>query len=397
VKNVLPWYRKAGRRALGTLRPFLAPLLHRLQLRIQTAVGAAFAISPLHDLHRLHHRLDGSEARFNALQLGVDAVRLDAMAAQSGMREQFERVQSRLEGIEARFNTLQLSVDATRLERQATTDALLLRTNLLLQRVAIPLGNDVLVRTPEGFLLTPAEDVALLAALHEGGGRLEAGTVSVMQALLQEGDLVVDVGANIGMTVLAAALRVGPTGHVTAFEPASRVSGLLRRSLALNGLSERVTLHACAAGEATGSARLHLTAITGHSSLLDLPNAAGTEDVEVRTVDDLVGPGRPIRLAKLDAEGFELQVWRGMRRVVEESPELAVLVEFGPTHLRRAGISVEAWLAEFLSPGFTAYEIDEATGQLRLLRPMTELNAVYSLNLLLLRQPPASFPQLSFA
>jgi FkbM family methyltransferase len=218
-----------------------------------------------------------------------------------------------------------------------------------------------------------------------------------MQALLQEGDLVVDVGANIGMTVLAAALRVGPTGHVTAIEPASRVSGLLRRSLALNGLSERVTLHACAAGEATGSARLHLTAITGHSSLLNLPNAAGTEEVEVRTVDDLVRPGRPVRLAKLDAEGFELQVWRGMRRVVEESPELAVLVEFGPTHLRRAGISAEAWLAEFLSPGFTAYEIDEATGQLKLLRPMTELNAVFSLNLLLLRQPPASFPQLSFA
>jgi hypothetical protein len=39
--------------------------------------------------------------------------------------------------------------------------------------------------------------------------------------------------------------------------------------------------------------------------------------------------------------------------------------------------------------------VDEVNGHLRPLRPLPELAAVYSLNLLLLRQPPAAFPELN--
>ncbi|MFH5923539.1 FkbM family methyltransferase [Roseomonas xinghualingensis] len=424
----------------------LAPLLHRMQQRVQTAVESSSVTSSVHDanasiqsireqlenlearirsavesasvtstVQSVHKQMESLEVRLDTLRIGLDAVRLDAVSAHQELQARLDAMNAAQRDAVSAYQELQARLDAmneaqrdavaasregqTELLQGARHEADLLRgrVNLLLQRVAIPLGEDVLVRTPEGFLLTPAEDAALLASLHESGGRLEPGTVSVMQALLQEGDLAVDVGANIGLTVLPAAQRVGPEGHVIAIEPASRVGRLLQRSLGLNGLSERVTLHLCAAGEAAGTAQLHLAAITGHSSLLDLPEAAGAEEVAVRTVDELVEPGRRVRLAKIDAEGFEPQVWRGMRRVIAESPELAVLVEFGPEHLRRAGLSVEEWLAEFHAPGFTAYEIDEVTGQLRPLRPMAELNAVFSLNLLLLRQPPTSLPQLSFA
>jgi len=419
VDKSLPWYRVAGRRALRGLNPLLAPFLHRLQARLQTAVESASVTTSIQNantsIQGIHGQMEGLNARLDrlpasldtlrndldalrigldTLRIGLDAVRLDAMSFQQGLLARMDSVETTQRNAasasgEERTEFLQ------RLREE--TDHLRAQVNLVLQRVAIPLGEDVLIRTPEGFLLTPAEDTALLAALHESGGRLEPGTISVLQALLREGDLAVDVGANIGLTVLPVAQRVGPGGHVIAIEPASRVGGLLRRSLALNGLSERVTLHLCAAGEAVGTAQLHLATITGHSSLLDLPEAAGAEEVAVKPVDDLVGPGKQVRLAKIDAEGFEPQVWRGMRRVIAESPEMTVLVEFGPTHLRRAGLSAEAWLAEFRAPGFTAYEIDEITGQLRPLRPVAELNAVFSLNLLLLRQPPASFPQLNFA
>jgi FkbM family methyltransferase len=206
----------------------------------------------------------------------------------------------------------------------------------------------------------------------------------------------VDVGANIGTTVLPAARQVGPTGRVIAVEPASRVGNLLRRSILINGLQDRISLHACAGGEAEGRAELNLGPITGHSSLLGLPEANRTESVEVRPLDDLVEPGQAIRLVKLDAEGFELRIRRGMGRIIADNPALAVLVEFGPTHLDRAGVSVESWLAEMLAPDFTAYEVDESDVSLRPLRAKAELRAVFSVNLLLLRQPPTAFPALRF-
>ena len=381
---------------LGAGGPGLAELVVALLQRQADVEGR---------LEHLDRQLGTSlPVRFDTLRIGLDAVRLDSRATEQAILGRLDGARAELETGRDALRTGLLAIEATQgeaadasREGRAELRGLAARTDLLLQRAAIPLGDDVLVRTPEGFLLAPAEDPALLAALHESGGRLEPGTVAVIRALLREGDLAIDVGAHIGLTVLPTARRVGPGGHVVAVEAGRRVGDLLRRNLALNGLSERVALHLCAAGEAAGSARLNVGAIFGHSSLLPLPGAERAEEVEVRTVDSMVEPGRPVRLAKLDAEGFEPQVWRGLTRVLAENPGMAVLVEFGPEHLRRAGISVPDWLALFLSPGFTAYEVDEATGRLNPLRPPAELEAVLSLNLLLLRQPPEAFPELDFA
>jgi len=328
-----------------------------------------------------------------------------------------ENLRSAFEDMKTETELLRIASDAMRLDQNEIRDAMRLdqketratqaehlqlltllvsRTDYLLQRIAIPLGRDILIRSPEGFLLLPAEDPAIVSAVWESGGRLEPGTIKVLASLLREGDNVIDVGANVGLTVLAAARKVGPTGRVIALEPGSRTGGLLRQTLVLNGMLERVSFYPCAAGEAAGSAVLNLDSVLGHSSLLELAGSEIREQVEIRTVDSLVAPGTPIRLAKLDAEGFEPRVWRGMQRVIADNPALLVLVEFGPEHLRRAGISIEDWLAEFLAPGFSAYEVDEATGFLTPLRSVMQLAAVHSLNLLLLRQPTTAFPELQF-
>jgi FkbM family methyltransferase len=271
------------------------------------------------------------------------------------------------------------------------------RTEALLGRLALPLGEDVLVRMPEGYLLVPAEDIALIAAMLESGGRLEPGTVAVIQGLLREGDVVLDVGANLGLTVLPAARSVGATGRVIAVEPASRIAGLLRRSLAMNGLDARVELHRCAAGAEAGRAVLNMGPISGHSSLLGLPGAERTEEVEVRPLDALVAPGTRVRLAKVDVEGYEAEAWRGMRRIVAENPGLVLLVEFGPEHLRRAGTTPAAWMALFTGAGFRAFEVDEVDGVLRPVRPLEALGEVHSVNLVMLREAPDLYPGLRFA
>ncbi len=452
----LPWFRKAGRGILRGFRPLAAPLLNRFQQRLTTAVEYSPAISDVsRRLASVELRLDDIRAaqapgaaslsssldrqvtllvelernlaiRLERLQLGVDAARLDQQASEQAVREgiaalqanqqsineaireSIDRLQHGQQAIETQarleFARIQTTLDAaTAASRDGHVGTLTLagllmqRADTILQRVAIPLGAEVLVRTPDGFLLAPAEDERLVAVLHEGGGRLEPGTVGVITALLEDGDWAVDVGAHIGTTVLPAARRVGPTGRIIAVEAASRMQGLLRRNLALNGMEDRVTVHACAAGEAPGQAVLNVGPASGHSSLLALPEADRTETVAVQPIDALVEPGRHIRLVKLDAEGFELPIWRGMRRILAENPALAVLVEFGPEHLRRAGIAVDAWFAEMQAPGFTAYEVNETDGSLRPLRGMAELASIYSVNLLLLRQPPALFPTLRFA
>lgn len=271
------------------------------------------------------------------------------------------------------------------------------RTDLLLQRRAVKLNeNDFLVRTIYGWLIVPAEDEALLSAMLESAGLLEPGTTTVMNRLIQKGDTVIDVGANIGLLTLPAAQRVGQDGKVIAVEPLPRLTNLLERSLHLNGLSGRVSIQACAAADVRGSARIHVSNILGHSSLLPLEGEVESVEVELCPLDELIAPKQTVSVVKIDAEGYELQVWRGMRRIVSENPSLAVVVEFGPSHLQRAGVGIQEWLDEFRSPDFTAYEIDEGTGRCKSLRGKG-LGQVFSMNLLLLRRPARTYPQIEFA
>jgi FkbM family methyltransferase len=292
------------------------------------------------------------------------------------------------------------------------------RLDILLQRGVVSLGSteggsgrgthatgDHLVRTPAGWLVVPGGDERLLMAMVEGGGVLERGTTAVLTALLRPGDTMIDVGAHIGTMTLPAARAVGPGGRVIAVEPGPAALAALRRSLHVNSLAERVVLHGCAAGAADGEAVLHLAPVLGENSLVrgEAGDAAGEGagvTVAVRPLDALVpaAAGRgPVRLVKIDAEGFELEVWKGMRRLLSETLDLAVIVEFGPSHLARAGIAETAWFDALTAPGFAVWEIDEASGDLRPLRPPAARAALFSANLLLLRRPPEAYPGLRVA
>ena len=85
-----------------------------------------------------------------------------------------------------------------------------------------------------------------------------------------------------------------------------------------------------------------------------------------------------------------------MERLLREAPDLAVIVEFGPSHLLRSGVTIEAWFEALTAPGFTPWEIDEASGTIRPLRS-SGLQDVFSMNLLLLRDLPSRWPRLRIA
>src|SRR5262249_18542532 len=128
--------------------------------------------------------------------------------------------------------------------------------------------------------------------------------------VLRPGDTVVDVGANVGTLTLTAAALVGPEGRVWAIEPHPRPLRYLCANVALNGFANVRTVHA-AAGESDGLLRLT-------DSRLDDQNRVSADgpgvSVPVRRLDDVVPEG-PVRLLKIDVEGFELFVLRGARRV----------------------------------------------------------------------------------
>jgi FkbM family methyltransferase len=141
----------------------------------------------------------------------------------------------------------------------------------------------------------------------------------VQDALLRHvrlGDVVLDVGANVGFHTVIAARIVGPAGHVYAIEPFPQNVAALAHNLALNAFTQ-VTIIAAAAWREEGRADLVVSGEPTWARLNAVRAREGTErSVPVRlvAVDDLVRHGvvRPPAVVKVDVEGAEIEALQGM-------------------------------------------------------------------------------------
>lgn len=244
------------------------------------------------------------------------------------------------------------------------------------------------VRLMDGYLMIPRTEPTLAVMVaNAGSGGLEPGTRQVLKALIAPGMGVADVGANIGLLTLTCGVSVGPSGRVYAFEPEAGPRSQLSKTVKLNGL-HWVDIHPCAVGAASRNQAFHISPIIGHSSLYALPAgevaASKTVEVAVARLDDMIAPGERLDVVKIDVEGAELDVLEGMSRLLSENPDMAVVAEYGPSHLYRVGIDPKAWLGAFFKAGFEAYVIDEPSGLCRPVR-LANLAHVASVNLVFVR------------
>lgn len=161
-------------------------------------------------------------------------------------------------------------------------------------------------------------------------GLHEPGEMMFTLRFLRPGDLFVDVGANIG---IYSCLALGRAARVLAFEPTPDARTVLHENLARNGGDYDVRDVALADAEGTASFRSDLDSsnhLLRGAQALD----AASITVQVRRLDDELGAERAA-LIKVDAEGFDADVLRGGREVLErDRPPLLVEVWSGARDVR---------------------------------------------------------------
>jgi FkbM family methyltransferase len=157
----------------------------------------------------------------------------------------------------------------------------------------------------------------------------EEGTMAWIDAEVRADDAFMDIGANIGIYSIAAALRMGAGGVVYAFEPHKVNSLALLRNVGANALQQRVRVFSCGLSDADGLFEFNYQALSSASSASQLghrrvPGSSdefepvATEMVYGTSVDRLVEAGtiRPPTLIKIDVDGNELPILRGMSRLL---------------------------------------------------------------------------------
>ena len=169
------------------------------------------------------------------------------------------------------------------------------------------------------------------------------------RAYLKPGDKVIDVGANIGDTVLTASICVGSGGWVWAIEPHPRTFRFLEANLALNHIRNVEAVN-YAAGDLSGAVGFTDYRRDDMNRVAD-----GGLLVSVRPLDELVSSRDTISLLKVDVEGYEKQVFTGAKAILQTTQ--CLYFEIARLHFSWFGYQVRDLLHYLTSEGFQLFRI----------------------------------------
>lgn len=205
--------------------------------------------------------------------------------------------------------------------------------------------------------------------------------------LLREGDVMGDIGANIGVYAVLAAGVAG--AQVVAVEPAPANVAHLMDNLRLNDLASHVRVVTRPLGERAQPCRVTTGRGTTNRILLE-GEAETAAEMSLATLDEVFA-GQPPLLLKIDTEGYECRILRGGAATLRDPACRALIVETGP-HLARYGDTLEGLDGLLRGHGFLPCDYDPATRRLTGREGCNAPNTLYLRDLDFIRQRLATAP-----
>ena len=190
-------------------------------------------------------------------------------------------------------------------------------------------------------------------------GFWESWVTTALARVLRPGSFCVDVGANHGYYTMLLADGAGASGRVIALEPNPALAQLLALTLEVNGFERRALVSQQAATDgSTPTVQLVIPRRRGAcATICRAPSETDmVVDVEATSVDDLTAAWPRVDLVKIDAEGAEPVIWRGMRRTIARSPGLVVVLEFVASRYDDAPAFLEAIRADGFPLRYVAHD-----------------------------------------
>ena len=235
------------------------------------------------------------------------------------------------------------------------------------QGLAFPLSDAADFRHGRvGSLIVPHKDTVIGKAITNTGSWAPKD-LDLFATLIAPGDVVLDIGANIGHHTVFFSSLVGDTGKVFGFEPQLEIFRFASANLAVNGCRNTTLMQGCL-GRDNGEIRMAPISYDevnnfGALSVASSRDAASGENVPVWTLDGLIDSGRisidQLDFMKIDVQSFELFVLQGaLKAIGKYRPK--IFLEVSPHWMKLKGydyLEIYKLLGEF---GYDFEHFDES-------------------------------------
>lgn len=235
--------------------------------------------------------------------------------------------------------------------------------------------------TKSKFIVKPfVGDIKFYAAAGLSGitgniytGLHEFNDMAFLLHFLRPGDIFFDIGANVGSyTLLASGITKANT---VTLEPVKATFDILSSNIGLNNLQNKVKLINAGAGSAPGEIRFSADEDTGNHVMAQGENGKNTITVPIITIDSLINTYQPA-IIKMDVEGFETEVLKGMEATFNSPLLKAIIIELNGSG-GRYGFSDQDIHNLLLSKGFYAFNYNPFERALTKLATFGKYNTIY--------------------
>ena len=203
---------------------------------------------------------------------------------------------------------------------------------------------EVLPKSFKLFFDSSQKNYQTIRGLLNLGYLYESDVSGFMARVVNEGDVVVDVGANIGFYSMLLSPLVGNSGIVVAFEPGEKNVSAILENIEVNEF-KNIEVNKKLVGHLAGhSAYYHFDKTdSGCSYAVENDPRSGTtfEKKELCTLDEELSKFSNIRLVKIDVEGFEVNVLKGAFDLLSSNIVRYWIVEYAPQTYALNGFTLE--------------------------------------------------------
>ena len=185
--------------------------------------------------------------------------------------------------------------------------------------------------------------------------------IALLKKYIKKGDVVLDIGANIGFYTKILSDLVGETGKVYAFEPDKTNFSHLKKNA---GNLTNVEFINKAVSDKTGTITLYQSDLLNvdHKTYETKDYTSKTE-IESVAMDDII-PKHRVDFIKIDIQGFEYFAFQGMQQIFKTNEDLKIITEFYPLGLHNAKINAFDFFDLLWKNNFIVYKtVDNQTSE----------------------------------
>ena len=209
--------------------------------------------------------------------------------------------------------------------------------------------------------------------------RQDAFEVKLLEKHIKPGDVVLDIGANIGYYALILSKLTGQKGRVHCFEPDKKNFKHLENATVSFA---NIFINNKAAGPNNENLKIYTSKNLNVDHRTYKPEEYDQElEIEAVSMDDYISKKDPaeggrVDFIKMDIQGFEMHAVQGMQRLLKRNTDIKIISEFWPYGLKKAGSSVTDYFKFLTELGFNCYLLQKKSLEKLSLEKVSELEGL---------------------